>query len=82
MSGKMCTGDQKNNAALLKDSRAYCEGRDAAAAGELITANPQPLGSEARAAWTAGWTSWNTDPATGPGQDCCSAKFGGGFVPV
>lgn len=64
----------------LRNSKAYCEGREAAAAGALIGTNPHVAGSEAAASWDAGHDSWTEDPAGAPARDCCANLFGGGYV--
>jgi hypothetical protein len=70
----------------LRNSKAYCEGRNAAANSVLVTDNPHPAGSEAHTAWGLGHVSWAENPA-GPlappgGGDCCADAFGGGFAGV
>ena len=51
----LCDGIDTNAQKILKNSRAYCEGVDAAFTGALVTANPEDgIGSEAEAAWNAG----------------------------
>ena len=64
----------------LKNSRAYCEGREAAVAGALVGTNPHAAGSEAATSWANGHATWSTDPSLG-GPDCCADAFGGGYVP-
>lgn len=60
MPGKLCTGAAQNNAANLKNSKAYCEGIKYRASGlsiaRPITDNPHEAGSEAADAWDLGWT--------------------------
>ena len=70
MAGKQCMGntDVPNDVAL---SRAYCEGRNAAYAGDLITTNPHPSGTPAADAWDRGWNSYNAGVGTALPQDCC-----------
>jgi hypothetical protein len=82
MSGKLCDG-LPDNAPYLRDSKAFCEGRAAAAAGALVDINPHPDGSQAAVAWSSGHATWADDPALGPelGQDCCADAFGGGYTP-
>ena len=79
MSGKLCTGDANNNAANFRSSRAFCEGLAFRALGtaleQPLNANPHVLGSEAFAAWQAGWAVTNAaagstvNKANAP---CCS----------
>ncbi len=65
----------------LRESKAYCEGRAAAAAGALVGTNPFPATTPDNLAWDRGWDSWGADPSTGPGQDCCADAYGGGYTP-
>ena len=84
MAGKQCVGEKQGNAAILNQSRAYCEGRQAAADGALIGSNPHPNASEAGQAWDLGYTSWTANPdgplAPATIKDCCAQPYGGGFV--
>lgn len=62
MAGKLCTGAATNNAALLHQSKAYCEGMffrsQGTAVAYPITGNPHDGdSSEAETAWDAGWTA-------------------------
>ena len=76
---------QFNNA---KRTKAYCEGRVAAANGDLITVNPHigTSDSVAKSDWDAGHDSWADDPANVSPADmnCCGRAYpyGGGFVQV
>ena len=79
MAGKMCMGTTSVPRSP-KLSHAYCEGRQAAAAGALIGTNPHTIAGEAATAWAAGHTSWTADPA-GVAGDCCADAYGGGYVP-
>lgn len=83
MAGHLCNGDTENAAKPIKDSKAYCEGRKAAADGLLVGANPHVDGSDAATAWSTGFATWLNDPALGPdaGRDCCATPFGGGYTP-
>ena len=78
--GKLCDGTTENAAKPIKDSKAYCEGRAAAAAGALVGTNPHLDGSDAATAWAAGHGSWAENPA-GVARDCCSVAYGGGYTP-
>lgn len=48
--------------------RAYAEGRNANAAGALVTANPHLAGTPAAGAWGFGWANKNTGT---PKDHCC-----------
>ncbi len=78
MAGKNCTGVQNNNSANLKNSRAFCEGREyrgkGTAATHPSTDNPHEVGSEANFAWATGWQFVETAAGTYVGVfGCCSA---------
>ena len=77
MAGKSCTGtnDVPRDTKL---SRAYCEGRAAAAAGDLVGTNPHPASTPANTIWAAGHGSWSANPS-GVARDCCADAYGGGF---
>lgn len=60
--------------------RAYCEGRQAAKDGKLITDTPLPVGSHDNIWWAYGHGSWTADPAGKSAQDACCLPFGGGYV--
>lgn len=79
MPGKLCNGT--NNTVCIRESKAYCEGRAAAAAGVLVGSNPFAAGTDNYVNWDNGWDSWAADPAAGPGQDCCAVAYGGGYTP-
>lgn len=59
MSGKLCFGAVKNNAANIRISRAFADGSRYRALGTAlarpITDNPHPTGSPEKSAWDAGW---------------------------
>ncbi len=63
MAGKNCTGAPTNNADLIKESRAFCEGMYHRSLGPVlsfpITDNPHVATSQAGVAWDAGWTVAN-----------------------
>lgn len=80
MPSKLCYGTNGAGYQII-ESLAYCEGRTAAAAGELIGVNPHEANSSASAAWVNGFNSWAADPAAGPGVDCCDIPYGGGYTP-
>ena len=48
--------------------RAYAEGRNAKAAGALVTTNPHLAGTPAAGAWAFGWSNMNTGT---PKDHCC-----------
>ena len=77
--GKQCNG-VPTDTPTPRNSRAYCEGRDAAAAGALIGTNPHFDGVDGDN-WARGHASWTDDPAGGPPGDCCATPFGGGYTP-
>lgn len=76
MPGKICPDTNR-----LRESKAYCEGRAAAAAGADVGTNPHPAGSVDGQTWSTGHATWVNDPVLGPGQDCCADAFGGGYTP-
>ena len=59
MPGKFCTGAVTNNAYLLVETKAFCEGLNYRAGGTLLgrpkTDNQHAAGSEAAEAWDRGW---------------------------
>ena len=79
MPGKRCHGEAAG-AIPIKESKAYCEGRGAAAAGALVGTNPHAATSVDGLAWIRGHESWTADPAGVPG-DCCADAYGGGYSP-
>ena len=78
MSGKLCNGTGTDQP-YLRESKGYCEGRAAAAAGVLKAANPAAAGRD-EDMWDAGWDSWTDDPGAVT-QDCCALPPGGGYTP-
>ncbi len=76
---KPCTGGETNNADLIKESRAFCEGLQYRASGSQaarpFSDNPHPVGSYASEAWGDGWfvaagSSGGTIPASE--APCCA----------
>jgi hypothetical protein len=66
-----CDGSTHPNQHVgIVNTKAYCEGRAAAVAGDLLSTNPHQAGSEANAAWAAGWGSHLGGAALA--QDCCA----------
>lgn len=73
MAGKLCYG--QSNAEVPHNpilSTAYCEGRAAAVAGELVTANPHTAGTPEYIAWDNGWDSYNGGVGSPLARDCCA----------
>jgi hypothetical protein len=79
MTAKLCHG-VATDTQRLKKSNAYCEGREAAAAGALVGTNPHALAEDA-AVWEAGFDSWTEDPSGVTVVDCCASAYGGGYTP-
>jgi len=81
MAGKLCTGSVENNAYQLKSSKAFCEGLNYRASGNMSNRpssdDPHETGSDASNAWNSGWTVANAagdansaiDPTDAP---CCA----------
>ena len=76
MPGQLCIGHEVKNA-VLKNSKAYCEGRTAGRDGIHPENNPHADDSDASIAWLRGMGSWFV-AAEGPTQDCCDLPLGGG----
>jgi len=73
MSGSLCSAPGKTNG-NIKNSKAFCEGRQARLLNEDAATQPHAVGSEAEEAWLYGW--YVTDQATGNyvGKlGCCGA---------
>ena len=66
---------------FVNESRAYCDGRTAAAQGALKTTNPLAHDPRGEALWDDGWDSWGADPAGLTQRDCCAHAYGGGYTP-
>jgi hypothetical protein len=78
----LCDGVSTYHQKTLKNARAYCEGVDWRMGGTAVqrpdTANPEDgVGSEAEAAWDAGYA----DAAAGTVEGC-SAYFGASAAPA
>ncbi len=73
MPGKLCNGS--DDMGLIKESRAYCEGRAARAASATPT-NPHESGSDAADAWDAGVAS----KVSAPDDHACCAPTGAAAV--
>ena len=85
MAGQQCVGFRNRNPAILKESKAFCEGQMARAADALITDNPHVDGN-AKSSWNAGWFLVDQQaPATlGEPIACCAAVgvVGGTPTPI
>ena len=77
---KLCNGVPTDQP-TLRESRAYCEGREAAAQGALIGTNPHPASDRDHVLWDSGHASWSADPTGVQTQDCCARAYGGGYTP-
>lgn len=78
MAGKLCSGQSQNNGHIVKDSKAYCEGRffrgRGTGAAFPITGNPHPASTDAADAWDRGWTDVNGQAGNYVDEkDCCAA---------
>jgi len=85
MAGKNCTGAVTNNADLIKESRAFCEGLSYRSQGSAVsfpvTDNPHDDLSDAGTAWSIGWVAAENagtlgqavNPAAAP---CCAVSRG------
>ena len=71
MPSKLCNG-QALQTPYLRQSNAYCEGREAATAGAAKTTNPHPDAIEDHVDWDNGWDSYNGGTGTAF-QDCCAS---------
>jgi len=84
MSGKQCAGIV-SGAVSKRESKAYAEGRAAAAGGALIGTNPHPVNFFEHDAWDRGHASHTADPAgtSAPagGYDCVAEEYGAGYTP-
>ncbi len=70
MAGKLCYGDPNGTAgaAVLSQSKSFCEGRQAQATGGLIGDNPHLAGSPDAIAWDAGFNGREL----GDPKGCCA----------
>jgi hypothetical protein len=66
MPGQMSDGVTATRDSSLVNSKAYCEGRQEKAFGISGGANPHPAGSEANAAWAAGFALAIASGVQGP----------------
>ncbi len=78
--GHRCNGVETDQP-FVNESRAYCDGRTAAAQGALKTTNPLAHDPRNEALWDDGWDSWGADPAGLTQRDCCAHAYGGGYTP-
>jgi len=56
MPGQLCAGQDHKNA-IVKNSKAYCEGRRAKADGGSVGNNPHIAASDAGVSWVSGFNS-------------------------
>ena len=70
MPGSLCHGEPTDGQ-VLRQSKAYCEGRSAAVAGTLKANNPFTAGTVEATRWDAGHDSYNGGVGT-PFRDCCA----------
>ena len=71
MPGKICNGSV-NVPANYKTSRAYCEGKDAAARGLPDTENPHIGATEEWGSWQIGWSNVEAPDGDITEWDCCA----------
>jgi len=81
MAGKSCRGPWATSVPNMGLSRTYCEGREAAAYGVLVGADPHQTDSNASAMWQAGHFSWDEGDPVNFLRDCCALAHGGGWTP-
>ena len=76
--GNRCNGVGTDQP-FVNESRAYCDGRTAAAQGALKATNPFAHDPRNETLWDDGWDSWTAVSGNPPGdQDCCAHAYGGG----
>jgi len=68
----LCDGGTYAGPVPLRNSKAYAEGREAAAGGALIGTNPHQSGSEANATWDAGHASYAGGVGDPLPRDCAA----------
>jgi hypothetical protein len=74
---KLCDGIDEHHQKILKNSKAYCEGVEAAFAGGAVTLNPEDgVGSEGESAWDAGHADALAGTVSG-----CSCRRGQQYTP-
>lgn len=80
MAGKLCFGEPTNNAAKVRNSKSFCEGRYYRALGTETTHpkedNPHEAGTEAATAWDLGWDDAEAGTGTYVGPSGCCAALG------
>lgn len=72
MPGKVKAGTVVNP--TFRVSKAYCEGRQASAAGALQNTNPHQNPSPAYSAWDAGWLTYVSGGTTTLAVDNCATR--------
>ena len=74
MAGKICTGDGDRSGAppSISESRAFCEGRAAQIAGDLIGTNPYASMGAAMALEDAAWDRGHAAGTAGDPKGCCA----------
>ena len=78
--GNRCNGVGTDQP-FVNESRAYCDGRTAAAQGADKTTNPFAHDPRNETLWDDGWDSWGADPTGLTQRDCCAHAYGGGYTP-
>lgn len=71
MPGKLCNG-VATDSPWLKESKSYCEGRNAATNGAAQNTNPHPSGTRDYDMWDSGWQSYNGGTGNALPRDCCA----------
>lgn len=72
MPGKVKAGTVVNP--TFRESKAYCEGRQASKAGALRNTNPHQNPSPAYSAWDAGWLTYVSGGGTTLAVDNCATR--------
>ena len=70
MPGKFCNGVPADQP-YVRESRAYCEGREAAYGGAVLGDNPHPVGTRDHDLWDSGHASYAGGVGSPLAQDCC-----------
>ena len=71
MPGSLCNGTA-TDAPLVRESRAYCEGREAAYGGAADTTNPHSADTRDNALWASGHASYAAGVGSPLQRDCCA----------
>lgn len=74
MAGKICTGVKDNTGAppVIKESRAFCEGRAAQIAGDLIGTNPYTAQGAAMDIEKQAWDRGHNSATAAEPKGCCA----------